>query len=331
VTAIVAYGSDNGMARLTCPIDALLGVFLDDGVPLHSPPPSPPLTFDTASARDFLVLRPALRQPFYIGSGSTSGGVAQQFVAPNGATRLFLGVMDAYGWNDNVGGFTVTVARLPAMADLASSAASATTPAHPPAQATVPNPAASHEPGWISSQVPKPGADGWIVLFDGKRLYGCSPPAADLASGKVSIQDGCLRLDTITLDFNLIGRDVAIRARLKKASGANCDFAARNDGKNNGKGRDCEGCFNQANNFFLGHHVDQQWRSVMTVRPQGNYLAFFEMEFRAEGENLTLKADGQDICHTRENSIMEAGTIAVRSLDGITLYQSIEAQLLDKR
>jgi hypothetical protein len=55
------------------------------------------------------------------------------------------------------------------------------------------------------------------------------------------------------------------------------------------------------------------------------------MEFRAEGENLTLKADGQDICHTRENSIMEAGTIAVRSLDGITLYQSIEAQLLDKR
>ncbi|MGD0413113.1 MAG: hypothetical protein ABSC18_15590, partial [Verrucomicrobiota bacterium] len=70
---------------------------------------------------------------------------------------------------------------------------------------------------------------------------------------------------------------------------------------------------------------------VMTVRPQGNYLAFFEMEFRAEGENLTLKADGQDICHTRENSIMEAGTIAVRSLDGITLYQSIEAQLLDKR
>jgi hypothetical protein len=223
------------------------------------------------------------------------------------------------------------IAVLKQLKDLIASSSPATPAAQPPSRGTVPNPAASHEPGWISSQVPKPGADGWIVLFDGKRLYGCSPPAADIASGKVSIQDGCLRLDTITLDFNLIGRDVAIRARLKKASGANCDFAARNDGKNNGKGRDCEGCFNQANNFFLGHHVDQQWRSVMTVRPQGNYLAFFEMEFRAEGENLTLKADGQDICHTRENSIMEAGTIAVRSLDGITLYQSIEAQLLDKR
>jgi len=210
-------------------------------------------------------------------------------------------------------------------------APSTTIAAQPPPGGTVTNPAAPNLPGWISPQVPKPGADGWIVLFDGKQLYGCSPPAADIASGKVSIQDGCLRLDSITLGFNLIGRDMVIRARLKKASGANCDLIARNDGQNNGRGRDCEGCFIDGNYFFVGHHVDQPWRDLVTARTRENHPGFFEMEFRVEGENLTLKADGQDICHARENSIMEAGTIGVKTLDGIALYQTIEAQILDKR
>jgi sugar lactone lactonase YvrE len=190
--------------------------------------------------------------------------------------------------------------------------------------------AAPIEPAWISSEVPKPGADGWIVLFDGKRLYGCSPPAADIASGKLSIQDGCLRMDSTTLDFNLIGRDVAIRARLKKASGVICDLMARNDGQNNGKGRDCEGGGGDPNSFGVGHHVDQPWRDLVSIRTQENYLGFFELEFRAEGENLTLKLDDRDICHARENSIMESGKIGVKSLNGITLFQTIEAKILDK-
>ena len=95
-------------------------------------------------------------------------------------------------------GTTTTVAPVP----------STTPDAQPPPQATATNPAASNEPDWISPELPKPGDDGWIVLFDGKRLYGRSPPIADIASGKLSIQDGRLRLDSISLVFNLIGRDM---------------------------------------------------------------------------------------------------------------------------
>jgi len=61
------------------------------------------------------------------------------------------------------------------------------------------------------------------------------------------------------------------------------------------------------------------WRDLVTARTRENHPGFFEMEFRVEGENLTLKADGQDICHARENSIMEAGTIGVKTLDGNSL------------
>jgi hypothetical protein len=178
---------------------------------------------------------------------------------------------------------------------------------------------------WISPQVPKPDADGWIVLFDGKRLYGCSPSAADIASGRISVQDGCLRLDSAGIVFNLTGRDVVIRARLQKVSGRNCSLGGRNDGK----GRDCGGWFNGANHFGIGHHLGGLWINVADVRAPQNYSGFFEMEYRAEGSILTLKADGQTICTGQDNSITD-GALSVNAWLGITLFQSIEARILDK-
>ena len=72
---------------------------------------SPPaaLDFSSDASRDFQSLSPALRQPFFIGDGRNSSGEVQKFVAPGGATRLFLGTMDSYGWSDNHGSFTVKI------------------------------------------------------------------------------------------------------------------------------------------------------------------------------------------------------------------------------
>jgi hypothetical protein len=131
--------SENGMAGLTSPIDALIGVFLEDGVPVNFSSPEP-LRFNTANDLKFLTLRPKLRQPFFIGSGLTPGGVVQQFITPNGATRLFLGAMDTHRWNDNVGGFTVTVTRLPG---LSPGTESTIAEAQPSRQGTLPNPPAT--------------------------------------------------------------------------------------------------------------------------------------------------------------------------------------------
>jgi hypothetical protein len=86
---------------------ALVGVFLDDAVPGGTPPPT--LNFSNSGAgalgTDFLSLSPELGQIFYIGNGVTSASVFQSFIAPAGATRLFLGITDAFSFNGEPGAF----------------------------------------------------------------------------------------------------------------------------------------------------------------------------------------------------------------------------------
>ncbi len=59
---------------------------------------------------------------FFIGDGrtGTGAGAAQSFVVPAGATRLFLGVSDGFGWFNNSGSFAVTIASGAVVASLAN-------------------------------------------------------------------------------------------------------------------------------------------------------------------------------------------------------------------
>ncbi|MCM8593787.1 PEP-CTERM sorting domain-containing protein [Accumulibacter sp.] len=103
-------GAENGIGNVVSPIDALIGVFLDGSQPSLTAAPSTVLDFSTALARDFASLAPLLKQPFFIGDGRRNDGVTvQTFAVPTGATRLYLGTMDGYGWYNNVGSLTVSV------------------------------------------------------------------------------------------------------------------------------------------------------------------------------------------------------------------------------
>jgi len=101
-------GAENGIANVKAPINSVIGVFLDDNRPYSGMTLPATMDFTTAGSRDFLSLKPALRQPFFIGDGRTSNGEVQQFVPPAGATRLYICTMDSYEWSNNVGGFFVT-------------------------------------------------------------------------------------------------------------------------------------------------------------------------------------------------------------------------------
>jgi hypothetical protein len=102
-------GAEHGISTVVrAPMNALMGVFLGSGRPDTSGAPAA-LDFSTANSRDYLSLTPGLKQVFFIGDGLTSGGAAQHIVVPDGATRLYLGTMDSYGWADNSGSFSVTV------------------------------------------------------------------------------------------------------------------------------------------------------------------------------------------------------------------------------
>lgn len=104
-----------GLSGYAGPQGPLTGVFLDDAIPVSGPPSA--LDFTPGGlGQDFLSLSPEIGQVFFIGDGVTSGGVFQEFTAPTGATRLFLGIPDGFGFNgppgaydDNDGSYRVVI------------------------------------------------------------------------------------------------------------------------------------------------------------------------------------------------------------------------------
>lgn len=112
VSSLLSHGGISGYHGTQ---GALVGVFLDNSVPSVGPAPAT-LNFSTPALRDFASLSPVLGQVFFIGNGVTSGNVFQEFVAPTGATRLFFGIPDGFGFNgppgayeDNDGAYRIRV------------------------------------------------------------------------------------------------------------------------------------------------------------------------------------------------------------------------------
>ncbi len=107
--------SFNGLSGITAPgAGGLVGVFETNAEPADPAPAS--LNFIN-SGTNFSSLSPLLNQVFFIGDGRTGDGTGaiQLFNVPAGATRLFLGIADAPGYNgspgaygDNAGAFVAT-------------------------------------------------------------------------------------------------------------------------------------------------------------------------------------------------------------------------------
>ena len=95
----------------------LAGVFLDDNDPINATAPASLDFSSTSLGRSFSSLAPELQQTFYIGDGLTGegSGSVQNFWVPDGATRLFLGIVDGSYfvggpdyYDNNVGSFSAT-------------------------------------------------------------------------------------------------------------------------------------------------------------------------------------------------------------------------------
>lgn len=83
---------------------ALVGLFLDNAIPDSGAPPT--LNFSNGGLGvNFSSLSPGLGQVFFIGDGVTDANIFQQFIAPTGTTRFFVGITDAFGFNGAPGAF----------------------------------------------------------------------------------------------------------------------------------------------------------------------------------------------------------------------------------
>jgi hypothetical protein len=101
-TNISSYGGISGIVD-TNRSGFLVGVFLDDTEPVAG---TEPARLSFASPEDFTTLSPLLRQTFLIGDGKAdNSGAVQSFVAPAGATRLFLGFADGPNYTGLPGAF----------------------------------------------------------------------------------------------------------------------------------------------------------------------------------------------------------------------------------
>jgi hypothetical protein len=108
--SIATAPAENGLAGVSAPFNALLGVFLTDATPGGAAPAG--LDFTLPASRDFTTLAPLLLQVFFIGDGLASLGGTQFFNVPTGATRLFLGTADTFQWANNSGGFEVSLSEI---------------------------------------------------------------------------------------------------------------------------------------------------------------------------------------------------------------------------
>lgn len=110
-TFIAGQAACNGIGTTRAPLNALVGIFLNDNAPNLSAT-STGLDFSLPTSRDFTSLSPALKQVFFIGDGLNSAGTLQTFNPPSGATRLYIGIVDEKGWWwDNVGNLTFTMVK----------------------------------------------------------------------------------------------------------------------------------------------------------------------------------------------------------------------------
>jgi len=106
----------DGISGYIGPQGALSGVFLNASIPNGASAP-PTLDFTPGGlGTGQASLSPLLGQIFYIGNGLTTGGSFKEFIAPVGATRLFLGIPDGFGFNgppgaydDNDGAYQISI------------------------------------------------------------------------------------------------------------------------------------------------------------------------------------------------------------------------------
>jgi hypothetical protein len=94
-----------GKSDIKAPLNSLVGVFLSDEDPSSASGPAT-LNFETESERDYKTISPKKGQVFFIGDGKTNNGKNQKIVVPDGVTRLYLGIMDVFEWNNNSGSLT---------------------------------------------------------------------------------------------------------------------------------------------------------------------------------------------------------------------------------
>jgi hypothetical protein len=189
-------------------------------------------------------------------------------------------------------------------------------------------PVATTQPtaSWISPEVPQPGPDGWITLFDGKRLYGCAPDAELIKSGDLRLRKDGLQISaraelSSSIAFNVGGHDMTVRARLKKEGGSVSFHIRKNE-----KGF-LSGHLGPLGKFSVSRMYNGRMTKLLKVPPERRIEGFFDMEVAVADKAITVKVDGDALVKVEDASHAE-GKVEISVGDGVTLFKKIEVKIL---
>ena len=111
-SALTNINPSSGLSGIVAPGSGfIVGVFIDghEGDAGHVVPPTLDFTNDAGGlGTSFETLNPQIDQIFFIGDGMDADGAGnpQQFVAPDGATELVLGIADGYNYQGDPGAYS---------------------------------------------------------------------------------------------------------------------------------------------------------------------------------------------------------------------------------
>jgi hypothetical protein len=203
---------------------------------------------------------------------------------------------------------------------------------------------------WVVESLPHPDQDGWIPIFDGTRLFGCDPDHPRFKSGKIRIEDNCLRLENNTgFDVGFVARDAVIRARFKMVIAP--PVAPVMLGISNVPGHKYLSYFSGRRSYKrLSHGAGVYFFGIGWLDPgykdlAGNLLSidldnviddklkqsggFIEMEMRAIGQEIIVRAFEHEVCRVNTPERANIGLVSVGSNRSVGLFQRIEIKALN--
>lgn len=177
---------------------------------------------------------------------------------------------------------------------------------------------------WISSSIPRPDAEGWIKVFDGRTLSACNVSADQVRMGAVNVRNGILRLDRTTLMFKISGKDVAIRAKMKKLYGRcllGCRVAKDGVGGYKGTMSDLKGWLRLGKQPVSGDLAYLNMTKIPDLSED-----FIQLELDAKGTELNFLLNGKSVMKAKDLAFTD-GQFQI-AVDGETLFESIEVKVL---
>jgi serine/threonine protein kinase len=197
-----------------------------------------------------------------------------------------------------------------------------------PSSAATPSPIlpAAEEPTlpWIESKLPPANSEGWITIFDGKKLYGARFSDSNLAGTAVRLEQDTLVVNDCVLDVPLPHADVAVRFTANALSAKNVNARLRVKSEET---KYYTGWLR--NNGVAAFGVcDPQYSVLMWIDKLPSFGDFFEAEIQAVGNGMSLRVGGKTVVSTTDDRIQSGEGIGFGALDGIAHFKRVEVKVL---